>query len=66
MALWPPPVIAGETNFFLDYAKAHQIKLPIDVDARLAQMMYIGGPEASIHNTLSVCCEGTESLRAGP
>ncbi|MHC2576003.1 hypothetical protein ACVI1J_002283 [Bradyrhizobium diazoefficiens] len=42
---------AGETDFFAEYAKQHGIKAPIDVEARLAAMMFMGGEESSIHQT---------------
>jgi phage/plasmid-associated DNA primase len=38
-------------NFFAEYAKLHSIKPPIDVEARLAAMMYMGGGDSSIHQT---------------
>ncbi len=42
---------AGETDFFAEYAKQHGIKAPIDVEARLAAMMFMGGEDSSIHQT---------------
>jgi phage/plasmid-associated DNA primase len=50
-------VTVGETDFFSDnafyenYAKTHGIKPPIDVEARLAAMMYMGAGDSSIHLT---------------
>jgi P4 family phage/plasmid primase-like protien len=44
-------VPAGETNFFAEFAKQHGIKPPIDVEARLAAMMFMGGEDSSIHQT---------------
>jgi hypothetical protein len=45
----------GETDdafdFFERYAKEHGIKPPIDVEKRLAAMMYMGSEETSIHQT---------------
>jgi hypothetical protein len=42
---------AGETDFFAEYARQHGIKAPIDVEARLAAMMFMGGEDSSIHQT---------------
>lgn len=42
---------AEETDFFAEYARQHGIKPPIDVEARLAAMMFMGGEESSIHQT---------------
>jgi hypothetical protein len=42
---------AGETDFFAEYAKQYGIKPPIDVEARLAAMMFMGGEDSSIHQT---------------
>jgi hypothetical protein len=44
-------VTVGETDFFAEYAKQYGIKAPIDVEARLAAMMYMGGGDSSIHQT---------------
>jgi D5 N terminal like len=49
-------VTVGETEFseyqfFIDYAKKYGIKPPIDVEARLAAMMYMGSGDSSIHQT---------------
>ncbi|MEH2475685.1 phage/plasmid-associated DNA primase [Nitrobacteraceae bacterium AZCC 2161] len=38
-------------DFFAEYAKLQGIKPPIDVEARLAAMMYMGGGDSSIHQT---------------
>jgi phage/plasmid-associated DNA primase len=49
---------AGESDgddFFAQYAKEHGIKAPIDVEARLAQMMYMAGGDSSIHQTQLQC-----------
>jgi hypothetical protein len=44
-------VPAGESDFFAEYARQHGIKAPIDVEARLAAMMFMGGENSSIHQT---------------
>ncbi|MHC2618250.1 hypothetical protein ACVIW2_000282 [Bradyrhizobium huanghuaihaiense] len=41
----------GELDFFAKYAKEHGVKAPIDVQARLAAMMFMGGEDSSIHQT---------------
>lgn len=41
----------GELDFFAQYAKQHGIKGPIDVEARLAGMMFMGSEDSSIHQT---------------
>jgi len=50
---------AGESDdgddFFAQFAKEHGIKTPIDVEARLAAMMYMGGGDSSIHQTQLQC-----------
>jgi hypothetical protein len=46
-----PPPTAGEINPFLDAAKSLGFKLPIDVEKRLAGMLYMGHGDASIHKT---------------
>jgi P4 family phage/plasmid primase-like protien len=40
-----------EHDFFARYAKEFGIKAPIDVEARLCGMMYMGGGDSSIHQT---------------
>jgi P4 family phage/plasmid primase-like protien len=42
---------AGESDFFAEYARQHGIKAPIDVESRLAAMMFMGGEDSSIHQT---------------
>jgi len=49
------PITTGESNFWLDYCKEHGHKRPIDVEQRLASMQYMGGEDASIHNTQIAC-----------
>ena len=41
----------GESDFFTDYATRFGLKPPIDVEKRLTTMTYMGGKEASIHDT---------------
>lgn len=41
---------AGE-SYFERYGREHGIKAPIDVEARLNAMMYMGGGDSSIHQT---------------
>jgi hypothetical protein len=48
-------VTAGETCPFMEYAKQHSIKGRIDVEQRLADMMYMGGGLSSIHVTQRSC-----------
>jgi P4 family phage/plasmid primase-like protien len=40
-----------EFKWFEDYGKRHGIKAPIDVEKRLAGMMYMGTGDSSIHQT---------------
>jgi hypothetical protein len=47
----PAGAATGEIDFFAEYAKQHGIKMPIDVESRLENMMYMGGGESSIHQT---------------
>ncbi|MCK1710988.1 MULTISPECIES: RepB family DNA primase [unclassified Bradyrhizobium] len=42
-------------DFFAEYAKMQGIKPPIDVEARLNAMIYMGGGENSIHQTQIEC-----------
>ena len=42
---------AGESNWAIDYAQAHGHKPPIDVEARLNAMTYMGGEINGIHPT---------------
>jgi hypothetical protein len=46
-----PPRTAGEDNPYLAAAKALGFKPPIDVEKRLAAMIYMGGGDAAIHET---------------
>jgi hypothetical protein len=46
-----PPRTAGEDNPYLAAAKALGFKPPIDVEKRLAGMVYMGGDDAAIHDT---------------
>jgi hypothetical protein len=55
-------VTAGETDVFMEYAKQYGIKGRIDVEQRLANMMYMGGGLSSIHVTQRSC---TASLLNG-
>jgi hypothetical protein len=41
----------GETKFFADYAERHGYQPPVDVEARLNGMMYMGNEDASVHGT---------------
>jgi hypothetical protein len=54
---------AGETCPFLEFAKLHGIKGRIDVDQRLADMLYMGGGDNSIHVTQRSCTASL--LKAG-
>ena len=47
----PPAVTPGENNAYLAYARESGIKSPVDVEARLKGMMYMGGEVAGIHST---------------
>ncbi|WP_354097197.1 phage/plasmid primase, P4 family [Bradyrhizobium sp. S3.2.12] len=42
-------------DFFAQYAREHGIKPPIDVEARLKAMIYMGGGDNSIHQTQIQC-----------
>lgn len=44
-----------EDDFFAQYAKQYGIKAPIDIEARLNGMMYMGAGESSIHQTQLEC-----------
>ncbi|MCK1404142.1 DNA-primase RepB domain-containing protein [Bradyrhizobium sp. 76] len=44
-----------EDDFFAQYAKQFDIKAPIDVEARLNAMIYMGSGENSIHQTQIQC-----------
>ncbi|WP_456664223.1 hypothetical protein [Bradyrhizobium sp. LB13.1] len=44
-----------EDDFFAQYAKKFDIKAPIDVEARLNAMIYMGSGENSIHQTQIQC-----------
>jgi hypothetical protein len=46
---------AGETDFFSEYAKHYGFKGRIDVEERLANMMYMGGGNSSIHVSQRSC-----------
>jgi hypothetical protein len=46
-----PPPLHGEINPFLDAAKSHGFKPPINVEKRLAGMMYMGGGDSAVHTT---------------
>ncbi|MGY4286689.1 hypothetical protein ACVWXO_005909 [Bradyrhizobium sp. LM2.7] len=45
----------GESDPFAEYAKSIGHKPPIDVEQRLAQMIYMGSGESSIHQTQIQC-----------
>ena len=45
------PKTLGETGFFAEYAKRFGSKPPVDVEQRLAEMLYMGGGDAAIHCT---------------
>ncbi|MGY8679773.1 VapE domain-containing protein [Bradyrhizobium sp. UFLA05-153] len=47
----PQAVTAGESNEFTAYAAEHAYKPRVDVEARLAQMMFMAGGDAGIHQT---------------
>jgi P4 family phage/plasmid primase-like protien len=53
----------GARDPFLEYAKEHGYKPPIDVEARLAAMIYMGAGENSIHETQLQC--GASMLSRG-
>jgi hypothetical protein len=50
-------------DFFADFAREHGIKPPIDVEKRLANMMYMGTGESSIQKTQLEC--SASMLNAG-
>jgi P4 family phage/plasmid primase-like protien len=45
------PAQDGESNPYLEAAKALGYKPPVDVEKRLAEMTYMGGDDAAIHGT---------------
>lgn len=48
-------ITAGESNVFTEYAKAHGFNPPIDIDARLKAMEYMGGSDGAVHQTQLQC-----------
>ncbi|WP_316207231.1 hypothetical protein [Bradyrhizobium sp. SZCCHNR3118] len=49
------PAGADPDDFWGKYAKQHGVKAPIDVQKRLEGMMYMGGGDASVHQTQLQC-----------
>jgi P4 family phage/plasmid primase-like protien len=48
-------VAQADDDFFARYAREHGIKAPIDVEARLNAMSYMGGADSNIHQTQLEC-----------